>query len=383
MRAAVRPVVAWSLAAVFACGGHPQVGPSLHEGASAPLVAPAAAPSPPPAVWVEAYYNGVSSVALPATEIDFSAFTHLMMFALLPTASGGIDATTKMLDPAAIASVAAAAHAAGKKVLVTIGGASSHDLFAAAISDANRAAFVSAVVAYAAANAYDGVDVDMEPLGSADEVTYEAFVKQLRAALPPGALLTAATISEPALFASIQSELDRVDLMTYHFVPQTPSFVWHNAALTSGGAVEPSNGQPLPSCDASLARFVNAGVAREKLGIGIDFNGELWAGASALGTTSPAVTSTPVTYAQIMDDYFAEGHYAWDAFASAPSLSIASPAFITYDDPTLIADKLDYARTRGLGSVIVWSLQAGYRASQPAGARDALLQAVKGAAGGT
>jgi chitinase len=358
--------------------------PTFHEAPAEPFVAPALTPSGPSSTWIAAYYNGVSSVSLPASEIDYAAFTHLFVFALLPTATGGIDDTTKMHEPAQIASVAAAARAAGKKVLVTIGGASSHDLFASAISDANRAAFVAAVTGYVAANGYDGVDLDMEPLGAGDASAYRAFVSALRSALPADALLTAATITEPDLFASLQSSFDRVDLMTYHFVPHTPGLVWHNAALYSGGAIDPTTGDPLPSCDASLARFVSAGVDRGKLGIGIDFNGEAWTGASQLGPSAVAPTSVPVTYAQITDAAYPASAVRWDPFAQAPYVSLpaagAAASFVSYDDAALIGAKLSYARTRGLGSVILWSLQAGYRADRPEGARQPLLEAVKAAA---
>jgi chitinase len=373
--------ICFAFLAATACGSARAPSSTLAESNASPFVppAPAGIASPPP--WVVAYYNGLSNVSLPASELDMGAFTHLMVFALLPTDAGGIDDTTKMLDPTTIASVATAAHAAGKKVLVTVGGADSHALFASALSDANSASFVAALAAYVAANGYDGVDIDMEPIGPADDESYAAFIIALRAALPAGALLTAATVYEPALFASLQASLDRVDVMTYHFVPQTPDLVWHNAALYSGGAVDPSSGEPLPSCDALLARFVDAGVARAKLGIGIDFNGEVWTGASVLGVARGAVTATAVSYAQVMDEYYASSAARWDGFAQAPYLSFSggdpSPALVSYDDPTLIADKLAYVHTRALGSVIVWSLQAGYRPDQPEGQRSPLLEAVK------
>jgi chitinase len=327
-----------------------------------------------------AYYSGTSKVALPAAEIDFSAFTHLAVFALLPTPTGGVDDTTKMRDPAAIQDVLTAAHAAGKKVLVTVGGASSGPLFEAALTKAHRASFVRALAAYVVAKGYDGVDLDMEPISANDEASYTAFVEALRAALPSSSLLTAAAGWDPALFVTLAPAFDRIDVMTYHFIPATPHLAWHNAALYSGGAVEPINGSPLPSCDDDLARFVRAGIAREKLGIGIDFNGEVWTGVTEPGETG-ATGTTALSYAEIMDDYAEPGLYHWDPIADGPYLSITAgpqaPAFVSYDDEALIAAKASYVRDRGLGSVILWNLQADYRASQPEGARSVLLEAVK------
>jgi hypothetical protein len=38
---------------------------------------------------------------------------------------------------------------------------------------------------------------------------------------------------------------------------------------------------------------------------------------------------------------------------------------------------VEYVRSKGLGGFIVWDLGAGWRAAEPAGKRDLLLQAVK------
>jgi len=92
-------------------------------------------------------------------------------------------------------------------------------------------------------------------------------------------------------------------------------------------------------------------------------------------------------YNTIMDQYFRPNLYHWDANAHAPYLSIETPQskdgkFISYDDARLAREKVLYARTHGLGGVIIWELGDGYRKSQPAGHRDALLQVVKEAAHG-
>ncbi len=72
----------------------------------------------------------------------------------------------------------------------------------------------------------------------------------------------------------------------------------------------------------------------------------------------------------------------WDAAAQAAYLShddasAANDRFVSYDDETAARSKIEYARTKGIGGVMIWELGGGYRSNQPAGQRDPLLQSVK------
>jgi chitinase len=53
--------------------------------------------------------------------------------------------------------------------------------------------------------------------------------------------------------------------------------------------------------------------------------------------------------------------------------------FIPYDGDRDAAEKVAYAKQKGLGGVMLWEIGAGYRPNQPAGAQDLPLQAVKNA----
>ncbi len=83
-----------------------------------------------------------------------------------------------------------------------------------------------------------------------------------------------------------------------------------------------------------------------------------------------------------MTTYYQTNRYHWDTDAQAAYLSIdnsgsANDKFISYDDEHACQAKISYARNRGLGGVMIWELGSGYRAGQPVGQRDPLLQAVK------
>jgi len=82
-----------------------------------------------------------------------------------------------------------------------------------------------------------------------------------------------------------------------------------------------------------------------------------------------------------MDQLYQPGYYGWDAGAQSSYLGIpgADPRFVSYEDATACTRKVQYVKTQGLGGLIIWELAGGYRASQPAGQRDLLLQSIKAA----
>lgn len=346
-------------------------------------------------MWVTAYYTGWRQSHLRPPDIDFSALTHLVHFGIVPREDGSLDAAGNMLTPESIAAVVSAAHAAGRKVLFTVGGRDSRAPFAAAMSPPRRQAFVAALIGFLREHGYDGIDVDMEELTARDARGYAAFIHELRAGLDrltPRPLLTAAALWQPALFAELAAEFDQINLMTYNLSGPYPGWVvWHSGALYDGGRRFPDGRTRLPSVDGLAAAFLAAGVPRRKLGVGLSFNGYVWSGGavSRPGQTwelTPAMKHAP--YYALAETYhikeYDEGgpDYRWDAQAQAAYLSVAgeSPAdaqFVSYTNAAAAEKMVRYVRGKGLGGLIVWDLAAGWRAGEPPGRRDLLLQAVK------
>ena len=286
------------------------------------------------------------------------------------------------------------AHAAGRPVLISVAGSGSGG-FMGATTNANRAVFISNLVNFMTTYNYDGIDIDWEPLNSSEAGQYTNFVKELRVALnafTPRRLLTVATAQQPGWFALLQSQFDQINLMTYDLSGTWPGWVtWFNAPIYNGGYRFPSTSGLVPSADGMVQNFLDAGVASSKLGIGIAFYGQIWAGGTGTstgGTTAPrqswttAPTNSSVSYSTIMSTYYQSNLYHWDSAAQAAYLSIdntgsANDRFISYDDEHTCQAKVSYARNRGLGGVMIWELGEGYRSTQPAGQRDPLLQAIK------
>ena len=375
--------VKWSRAALFLLAPFPL----------APAARAAAARAPE--IWVAGYYPSWRQSRLAPQDIDFGAVTHLMHFGVVPRPDGTLDAAVNLMTPANVAGAVEAAHAAGKKILFTVGGQDSRARFEGAISDGHRNAFAAALVKYMRDNGYDGIDIDMEDLPAGDARDYAKFIKRLRGemnAFVPRPLLTAAALWQPALFASLAAEFDQINLMTYNLSGPYPGWVvWHNGSLYDGGRRFPNGRARLPSVDGLAASFLAAGVPRRKLGVGLSFNGCVWSGGEVSRpgqgwTTPPSIKSVP--YYSLAETYHITEHdraspgYHWDAAAQAAYLSIegARPGeeqFVSYANAEAAEKMISYVRGRGMGGMIIWDLAAGYRPDQPARQRDVLLQAVK------
>ena len=339
---------------------------------------------------------------LSTDDIDWSAMTQLVYFALNVAPDGTLSTAIECwqnVNSDRITEIVAAAHAHDTPVLISFGGAGNHDAFASAIAPANRAMLVDIVVDVVTTWGFDGVDIDMEPIEPEDTADYATFVQLLHGALEG---LSTPLLDRPLLFlvtgaehAEMFSELaplaDQINLMTYDLSGPWPGWVpWHNTPLFRGDYAFPSAGGPLPSIDAMVDTFAAGGVPRDKIGIGVDFYGYVWAGGSGTptgGVTAPrqqysvAPSVSTHAYHEILDGWLRPEVRHWDEVARVPWLGLDFPgsaddAFVSYDDEDSCAAKVDYVVEQGLGGLIVWEIGGGLL---PEGAlpRDPLLQAIK------
>ena len=122
-------------------------------------------------VWVSAYYAGWMQGCgyegyLSADEIDFDAVTHVIHFSLMPEPNGSLDDSINCISPENSADIVAAAHQAGKKVLISVGCWGTEDDFLSATSAFNRTTFINNLIDFMVTRDYDGIDIDWEPLSA-------------------------------------------------------------------------------------------------------------------------------------------------------------------------------------------------------------------------
>jgi chitinase len=357
-------------------------------------------------LWVTGYYPGWEQSAMPASNIDFSVVTHVIHSLVTVNPDGSLDAAANGVTVVNSANLVSLAHAAGRKVLICVGGAvtnaGSEASFLGATSSTNLPTFISNLTNFMAARAYDGVDIDWEPFYSSDIPQFTNFVNALRSALTPfqpAKLLTAAVGAYPpygdsptaqyTMFAAVQNQFDQLNIMTYDLAGPWPGWVtWFNSPIFDGGYHLPPFGPLVTSVDGAVGNYVSNGVAPGKLGIGMAFYGYVWTGGSGVWLprqswlANNVPTAAQQSYQAIMSGYYQANLYHWDTNAQAAYLSLTNAVptndvFISYDDQHTCQAKISYARNQKLGGVMIWELAQDYFATQPAGQRHPLLQSIK------
>jgi chitinase len=326
--------------------------------------------------WMQGYYN---NGRLPANEIDFSTLDYIIHFALFPKSNGTFDADINSIRESNSAALVNAAHNAGKKVLICIGGWNSAPAFRSSTTGLTLTRFVVNLVNFITTRGYDGIDIDWEPLEAEDAVKYTLFIKTLRTVLDevqPGFMLTAANVNDGLIFSGIYQYLDQINIMSYDLSGPWGRWVsWHNAPVYDGGYKFPGTNKLVPSADGLVKDFIAAGVPANKIAIGIDFYGYIWKGGT--GTISGGITEPrqqwidpPVLlpnkpYFQIMEQFFRPDLYRWDSSACASYLCIDKPCdqtdmFISYDDERTCKAKVEYAKKKILPEYLCGNLVPGF-----------------------
>lgn len=189
----------------------------------------------------------------------------------------------------------------------------------------------------------DGVDIDWEyPTSSAagissspdDTENFTLLMKDLRSALPEGALLTLASIYNAKFidFPAIMPYVDFVNIMSYDMA--TPPL--HHGPLHASVACGSK------SAEYAVKAHLAAGIPAKKLTMGIPFYGR-----------GKAPYTDFVDYKDIIvKDGCSE---RWDDEAKAPYIVDGSGTLVLgYDNPQSIALKCDYIKDAGLLGAMYW-----------------------------
>jgi chitinase len=321
-----------------------------------------------------AYYASWTRTNTPAyssAHIPYRKITHVAhAFLLLDVAAdGGLYAPPGLIEPELISR----AHAAGVKVLISIGGASesqSAAFSAVASREELRRAFARNVRAFLVANGYDGVDVDWEvPNAPHDTEACVLLMRALREELPaPDWLVSMAIPSNPRSWGTgfdvpaLAPLLDFVNVMTYDFHGPWSDHAGHNSPLEQSARDPGGEGSLVASIDLFEKTY---GVPREKLNIGTAFYGYEFDGTARLWDRCDC---RKTTRSRRYGDYIKPRVNAlgWkahtDKSAKAPYLRRERGAgIITYDDAKSTSRKAKYVLgTRDLGGVFMWEVSGDY-----------------------
>jgi len=305
-----------------------------------------------------------------ADQIPYNQLTHIShAFVLLNSkADGTLKVPHGFVEPALISK----AHAAGVKVLVSIGGGDGIQgprFNKMAKSETARQAFVHNVHDFLTANGYDGVDIDWEIPNARDMSDCTTLMQELRNELPAGQwLISMATPSDPRSWGAgfdipaLAPLLDFMNVMTYDFTGSWAGYAGLNSPLLQDPADPIQSGSVKTSMDLYADTY---GVPLSQLNIGTPFYGYEFDGVDALWAACGTCASANQ---QNYGDYIKPLMHssAWqkesDKAAKSPYMVNATmPAFITYDNAASTSSKTSYImKHRGFGGVFMWELSADY-----------------------
>jgi chitinase len=326
-----------------------------------------------------AYYPDWANWQVPpytANQIPYHKLTHIAEAFLLLQANGtgGLYADPDLVQPELIKK----AHAAGVKVMVSIGGADSVQAAAfakIAANDTYRRKFAANVHHFLEKHGYDGVDIDWEvPNAPADTQPCIQLMQALRNELPePQWLISMAIPSDPRGYGTgfdvpaLAPLVDFINVMTYDFHGPWTDHDGHNSPLMLSLADPGQEGSLRDSMDLFEKDY---GVPKDKLNVGTAFYGYQFDGVRSLFEFCPNYDCSN-TNSQNYGTYIKprinqmgwKRHY--DAASRAPYLlqedPTQMPGFITYDDAASTARKARYVlHQRNFGGIFLWDLSGDY-----------------------
>ncbi len=308
------------------------------------------------------YYTMWGRATLPASAVMFNDLTHINHAFAWPDTDGGIVSAEATVDTAIINTT----HRAGRKILLSVGGAGAVQTanFAIVAADsARRKAFVDHVVEHLAAFHYDGVDLDWEgPSSLAEKANEVTLVQELRAAFRATDttwLITMAIGSSNWSgqwhdYTSLILSVDWFNAMEYDFHGSWSQIAGHNAPLYVGA--DPAADLDRYSIDQSIGYLtVDRAIPKGKLVLGLPFYGKSF-GTSTLYASYAG--EQELAYRDIVSAVeTGSWTYVWDDGSMAPYFtSVAPPRLISFDDSASIAIKCQYTRNKGLSGVMIWEL---------------------------
>jgi chitinase len=303
-----------------------------------------------------------------ADQIPYHQLTHIShAFVLLDAkADGTLTVPQGFIEPALISK----AHAAGVKVLVSIGGGDGIEgprFNRMARVDANRRAFARNVHKFLTTFGYDGVDIDWEIPYEKDSSDCITLMQELRDELPSPWLISMATPSDPRSWGrgfdipALAPLVDFMNVMTYDFTGSWAGYAGLNSPLLQDPADPIQSG----SLETSMDLYANIyGVPLSQLNIGTPFYGYVFDGVSALWAACSNCAANQQNYGSYIKPLI--NRQGWqrevDSAARSPYLVNSTlPGLITYDDEGSTIMKTRYVlKQRGFGGVFMWELSADY-----------------------
>src|SRR5918995_3079144 len=155
--------------------------------------------------------------------------------------------------------------------------------------------------------------------------------------------------------------LDWINVMTYDMTGSQRSGVTNFNAPFAESSADPSDPdwKRFSSVIGTIGSFLDEGVPRDKLVVGVPFYGRGFTGVPAAdnGLYQPFTDTISADYHVITSDYLPAYQRFRHPEAEVPWLyNPDRSTMLTYDDPESIGRKTDYVLVEGLGGIMFWEL---------------------------
>ncbi|MDB6039603.1 MAG: chitinase [Verrucomicrobiales bacterium] len=303
-------------------------------------------------------------------KIDFKLYTHICHAFITADGKGTIN-TNQFVPNREITS---AAHAAGVKILVSLGGWGWDKQFAAIVSKPeSEDRFSRAVLEIVDSFNYDGIDLDWEYPDTREEIVgFERMARRFRKELdelgkrknlPMFQTMAAAANPETLKWLGkdlLMETMDWLNVMTYDMAGEWTDYAGHHSPLFASSK---QPGHPR-STELSMKYLLERGIPANRLAVGIPLYGkgfavsEPYASTASAKGTRDARTPRGGSYAKLLqlqkDKNWAR---KWDDETKNPWLFAPDGnAVIGYDDPESVALKSEWTFKQGFRGVFFWEI---------------------------
>ena len=304
---------------------------------------------------VVGYYPSWLRSSLPAENIFYENLSYINHAFVWPEADGSISTYEDFYYPELIERT----HAAGKKILLALGGWGQSDGFSPMVASATaRSNFINNLVDFCQLHGYDGVDIDWEhPSNSLDRANLTVLIYELRNAfdeVDKSLLLTMAVTASSWIgqwcdYTTMKNYVGWFGCMTYDFHGGWSDHAGHNAPLYA-----PENDQCGSVHQGVQYLNVTRGIPKEKILIGLPFYGREFISSSLYG---PSSGGGEYLYNEILPKIDEGWTYNWDNISKVPYLTNQeNTRIISFDDTVSIRIKCEYVKEQAVAGVMIWAL---------------------------
>lgn len=300
------------------------------------------------------------------------AFAHVVDGAVVLDHAGDAEALRKL--------VALKLRNPRLRILVSVGGWGADGFSDAALDDAARERFARSAAELVDRLRLDGLDIDWEYPGlpgpgivhrDADRENFTRLLQAVRARFDRLAterhraagehyLLTAA-LADAEFVAHVElakaaASLDWINLMTYDFHNSLTPTTGHHSGLRRSKTAAPD----ARCVECAVAQFLDAGVPRDKLVVGVPFYARVFADVNDANhglDQRYGRYDGEHPWPELQRDFIGHNGFErhWDAAAQEPYLwNAATRTFVSYDDPQSLKLKAAFVRARRLGGIMYW-----------------------------